>query len=557
MNGRIAQAEWVLGGGIRPLQSFKAHERGITSVEVVAYTARGERDLLATISEGLDAKIWDVAAMKCAATFSGHRERVTCVTCAANTLFTGSTDRTVRVWSLMQGGTCTAVLRGHTDSVTCLAADSIANWLVSGAHDGSLRVWHIPAQVCVAVFGGTRASVGGRPSAVFPRCLVMDEERAVVYCGLQTGELQLWNLHQHLVPLKRPSLVNRTKPKLLLPGKDDELVQIARNNVTLTRSDLRPISQVPFDTWEDVPPNSQRLLLPGYVYSYTLKAKNFGAPLKAVVIKDMLESGMNFVECRPAAAAVTTKREFNGRITVHWHIENLGVAKEAEAEFYIRADKQGKVARPLKLMRGEGLAVMRMKILGGLLHCGFQGGNVVRLTVKFDQKTVRLAQMFKHTPPDDDPWAVEKQVPKPMWQRLLLCCATCVLCRLCVRSLIKRCKAMCSSSSKYRVKPLAQGKKPIAAITDTHYLNQMTGTHAPQLFTRNLPDMLSPMIRTQSGVEDGKLIEQEPGAGTAASVAGLLPLSQLLTRRLPAPQIKRAIWRRASWSLASTATASG
>ena len=111
----------------------------------------------------------------------------------------------------------------------------------------------------------------------------------------------------------------------------------------------------------------------------------------------MLESGMNFVECRPAAAAVTTKREFNGRITVHWHIENLGVAKEAEAEFYIRADKQGKVARPLKLMRGEGLAVMRMKILDGLLHCGFQGGNVVRLTVKFHQKTVRLAQMFKHT----------------------------------------------------------------------------------------------------------------------------------------------------------------
>lgn len=464
--GSDGQAEWVLSGGIQPLKSFKAHERGITSTVVIATSTSGERELVTTISEGLDAKIWDLPAMRCAATLTGHRERVTCVVCASNVVFTGSVDRTIRVWSLLQNGECVAVLRGHTDSITALAVDTAAIWLASGAHDGSIRIWHVPARTCTAIFGESRNA--GLATAAFPRCLVMDETRSHLYCGLQNGELQLWNLHQHLVTVKRPSVANRTKPKLLLPGKPDELVAMARENVTIVRSNLLPLSVAPFDTWEHISPQDQKVLLPGCVYTYTLTAKNFGAPLKTVVIKDMLETGLKFVECRPVAASVQCKREFNGRTTVHWQIENLGVAKEAELTFHVMADTQGAVARPLRLMKGEGLAVMRMKFLQGQLHCGFQGGNVVRLAIHHEKRPVKLSHMFKSTPEDDDPWAVGKVQRKSLLIRFLLCCVTCAVFRRSFKYVLSRCRA----SDKYKVSP-AQGKKPIAHISDTQFLNQM------------------------------------------------------------------------------------
>ena len=210
--GSDGQAEWVLKGNMRPLQSFKAHERGITSITTIAKSTGGTRELLATISEGVEAKIWDVQGMRCSVILVGHRERITCITYAANLVFTGSTDCTVRKWVLNQRGSCTAVLNGHTDSITALTADKHASWLLSGSRDGSVRVWHVLTGTCVAILGGGKSAMGGS-SSVFPRCLVLDEGHSYVYSGLHNGEVQVWDLHQYIVPIKRPGTVLRTKPK--------------------------------------------------------------------------------------------------------------------------------------------------------------------------------------------------------------------------------------------------------------------------------------------------------------------------------------------------------
>jgi WD40 repeat protein len=443
---------------MRPFRSFKAHDRGITSLVTLATSITGGRELLATISEGLDAKIWDVHAMQCAATLRGHRERITCVTHAANIVFTGSTDRTIRKWVLNEDCACRAVLRGHTGSITSLAVDKAAVWLVSGAHDGAICVWHIPSSTCTTVFGGGKGVIYGE-TAVFPRCLILEESRSYLYCGLHNGEVQLWDLHKHMVPVKRPTVVNRTKPRLLLPGKPDEIVATAREMVNISRSKLNPLSSSIFDAWDGVSLSTQDVMLPGCTYEYSLKVKNFGPPLKSVVVKDMLETGMEYLECRPVAAAVRITHTFNGRPVLHWHLAALGVAKEATLTVRVKAQSQGKFARPVQLVKPAGLAVMRMKMINGDLHCGFQGGNVLRLKLKYDGSCVPMRTMFKQLPLDDDPWT-NKQVRKRGF------------CHLTVRLCVATCRRMCRPCASKEVAPI--GKPPIAQVIDTHTLNQMT-----------------------------------------------------------------------------------
>ena len=54
--------------------------------------------------------------------------------------FTAGNDAVIRAWNIMsQGLQCE--LKGHKDSVTCLSLD--ANFLFSGSDDKSIRMWNV------------------------------------------------------------------------------------------------------------------------------------------------------------------------------------------------------------------------------------------------------------------------------------------------------------------------------------------------------------------------------------------------------------------------------
>ena len=71
-------------------------------------------------------------------------------TAAQRLLASGSADYSARLWDV-DVGTCTAVLRGHTGTVRCLA-DLGGGQLLSGSEeDNSLRVWNTATGACLAV----------------------------------------------------------------------------------------------------------------------------------------------------------------------------------------------------------------------------------------------------------------------------------------------------------------------------------------------------------------------------------------------------------------------
>ena len=77
---------------------------------------------------------------KCLARMEGHTGGVSCLTPYGNKLFSGSDDRTIRVWDA-DTHKHLATLEGHTDFVECLTI--YGNKLFSAGGDRTIRVWNV------------------------------------------------------------------------------------------------------------------------------------------------------------------------------------------------------------------------------------------------------------------------------------------------------------------------------------------------------------------------------------------------------------------------------
>ncbi|XP_064610459.1 LOW QUALITY PROTEIN: E3 ubiquitin-protein ligase TRAF7-like [Liolophura sinensis] len=78
---------------------------------------------------------------KCKGTFVGHGGPVWCLTVLGELLFSGSSDKTIKVWDLSSRYQCVKTLEGHSGIVLALCA--FGNKLYSGSQDCNIIVWDI------------------------------------------------------------------------------------------------------------------------------------------------------------------------------------------------------------------------------------------------------------------------------------------------------------------------------------------------------------------------------------------------------------------------------
>ena len=74
------------------------------------------------------------------ATLEGHTKCVDSLTLYGDKLFSGSRDRSIRVWNA-DTHEHLATLEGHTDGVSCLTL--YGNKLFSGSNNKTIRVWNV------------------------------------------------------------------------------------------------------------------------------------------------------------------------------------------------------------------------------------------------------------------------------------------------------------------------------------------------------------------------------------------------------------------------------
>ncbi|KAL1980949.1 hypothetical protein VTN96DRAFT_3289 [Rasamsonia emersonii] len=122
--------------------SISAHDRNIiTCLEF-------DDDKILTASEAGTIQVHDIKSGTLRASLTGHEGGIWGIGIYGNTLVSGSTDKTVRVWDVARAE-CTHVFHGHSSTVRCIqivppSPGRAMPVIVSASRDSTLRVWRLP-----------------------------------------------------------------------------------------------------------------------------------------------------------------------------------------------------------------------------------------------------------------------------------------------------------------------------------------------------------------------------------------------------------------------------
>lgn len=151
-------------------------------------------------------------------------------------------DRTIRLWHLETSQPLCPPLKGHTNSVRCLAITPNATRLLSGADEGAIRVWNMnQPENALAVW--TMAHRGA------VRCLAISPDGRLAASAGDDGVVRLWSLvydsevgcpiKGHQNPIS--SLSFNAEGNLLISGDEGGCLTVwtFENNIPKVRLQLR------------------------------------------------------------------------------------------------------------------------------------------------------------------------------------------------------------------------------------------------------------------------------------------------------------------------------
>ncbi len=126
----------------------------------LALAAAADGSLIAIATEDRGVLLRDAMTGELAATLKGHADSVTCVAFSPDgkTLATGSADMTIRFWDVATAKE-RATLRGHTNWVYAVAFSPDGKTLATGAYDKSVRLWDVATAKECGVIEAHRGSV--------------------------------------------------------------------------------------------------------------------------------------------------------------------------------------------------------------------------------------------------------------------------------------------------------------------------------------------------------------------------------------------------------------
>lgn len=129
-----------------------------------------------------------MARFRCIGTFTGHQDPVWSLAVHEGMLFSGSADKTIRVWDTKSpsGFKVIRTLTAHDGLV--LALKVYEDKLYSGSHDRTVKVWNIDTFEVEATLGGDGGHDEPVSTLAVDNGLIYSGSRKVVY---------IWDIHTH------------------------------------------------------------------------------------------------------------------------------------------------------------------------------------------------------------------------------------------------------------------------------------------------------------------------------------------------------------------------
>ncbi|XP_019100641.1 PREDICTED: zinc finger CCCH domain-containing protein 59-like [Camelina sativa] len=192
----ISEGPWVFLGLPNAVKAFNVqtredlHLNGSVGGQVNAM-AVGHGMLCAGTSSG-SISVWKVTdtesdPFKYLTSLEGHSGEVKCFVVGGQRLYSGSVDKTIKVWDLdtLQ---CVMTLRQHSNTVTSLLCWD--QYLLSSSLDGTIKVWGSSESPNLKVIH-TRS----QEQSVHALCGLHDAEaRPIIFCSYQNGTVGIYDL---------------------------------------------------------------------------------------------------------------------------------------------------------------------------------------------------------------------------------------------------------------------------------------------------------------------------------------------------------------------------
>nr|CAG4643832.1 EOG090X03M6 [Lepidurus arcticus] len=161
-------------GKIRKDLRYQAQDNFMMMEEAILSLAFSrDSEMLASGSTDGKIKVWKILTGQCLRRFEkAHNKGVTCIQFSKDNsqLLTTSFDMTVRIHGLKSGKTLKE-FRGHTSFVNEALFTADGHHIISGSHDGSVKLWSLKTSECVATWkalGGAGIDVTVHSLALVP-----------------------------------------------------------------------------------------------------------------------------------------------------------------------------------------------------------------------------------------------------------------------------------------------------------------------------------------------------------------------------------------------------
>jgi WD40 repeat protein/tRNA A-37 threonylcarbamoyl transferase component Bud32 len=162
--------------------TLKGHSSDVNSV-----TFSPDGQMLATGSDDLTIKLWNLTTKQEIRTFKGHSSWIYAIAISPDgqTIASGSADKTIKLWNLNTGEEI-RTLKGHSDSVSSVAFSPDGKLLASSSLDKTIKLWDLETNKEIRTLTGHSKRVAS---------VAFSPDGLTVASGSSDKTIKLWNLN--------------------------------------------------------------------------------------------------------------------------------------------------------------------------------------------------------------------------------------------------------------------------------------------------------------------------------------------------------------------------